>query len=112
MDARHCGHHDALIDSENINVKQLELSRLLLKPLNETKHGGDQKMLPGDMTYKAFRAWLDDDAKTVNDSFALEFRHWKYALTTYSCTMRWVLKCEALSAVAWRMMRMNWSRCW
>jgi hypothetical protein len=59
-----------LLDSENINVKQPERSRLLLKPLNEIKHGGGQKMLPGDMTYKAFRAWLDDYAKTVNDRYA------------------------------------------
>lgn len=58
-----------LLDSENINVKQPERSRLLLKPLNEIKHGGGQKMLPGDMTYKAFRAWLDDYAKTVSDRY-------------------------------------------
>ncbi len=59
-----------LLDSENINVKQPERSRLLLKPLNEIKHGGGQKMLTGDMTYKAFRAWLDDYAKTVSDRYA------------------------------------------
>lgn len=59
-----------LLDSENINIKQPERSRLLLKPLNEIKHGGGQKMLSGDMTYKAFRAWLDDYAKTVNDRYA------------------------------------------
>jgi len=59
-----------LLNSENINVKQPERSRLLLKPLNEIKHGGGQKMLPGDMTYKAFRAWLDDYARTVNDRYA------------------------------------------
>jgi hypothetical protein len=59
-----------LLGSENINVRQPERSRLLLKPLNEIKHGGGQKMLAGDMTYKAFRAWLDDYAKTVNDGYA------------------------------------------
>ncbi len=59
-----------LLDSENINRKQPERSRLLLKPLNEIKHGGGQKMLPGDITYKAFRAWLDDFAKTVNDQYS------------------------------------------
>ena len=58
-----------LLDSENVNVKQPERSRLLLKPLNEIKHGGGQKMLAGDMTYKAFRAFLDDYAKTVNDRY-------------------------------------------
>jgi hypothetical protein len=59
-----------LLDSENINAKQPERSRLLLKPLNEIKHGGGQKMLPGDMTYKAFRTWLDDYARTVSDRYA------------------------------------------
>ena len=59
-----------LLDSENINIKQPERSRLLLKPLNEIKHGGGQKMLAGDMTYKAFRVWLDDYARTVNDRYA------------------------------------------
>ena len=60
----------ALMDSDNINLKQPERSRLLLKPLNEVKHGGGQKMLPGDMTYKAFRGWLDDYAKSVTDRYA------------------------------------------
>ncbi len=59
-----------LITTENINLKQPERSRLLLKPLNEIKHGGGQKMLAGDMTYKAFRAWLEDYARTVNDRYA------------------------------------------
>lgn len=27
-------------------------------------------MWPGDMTYKAFRVWLEDYAKTVNDQYA------------------------------------------
>lgn len=59
-----------LITTENINLKQPERSRLLLKPLNEIKHGGGQKMLAGDLTYKAFRAWLDDYARTVSDRYA------------------------------------------
>lgn len=59
-----------LIATENINLKQPERSRLLLKPLNEIKHGGGQKMLAGDMTYKAFRVWLDDYARTVSDRYA------------------------------------------
>jgi hypothetical protein len=58
-----------LLDSENVNVKQPERSRLILKPLNEIKHGGGQKMLAGDMTYKAFRAFLEDYAKTVGDRY-------------------------------------------
>ena len=59
-----------LVESDNISVQKPERSRLLLKPLNEVKHGGGQKMLPGDMTYKAFRAFLEDYARTVNDRYA------------------------------------------
>ena len=59
-----------LVESDNISVQKPERSRLLLKPLNEVKHGGGQKMLPGDMTYKAFRAFLEDYARTVNDQYA------------------------------------------
>jgi hypothetical protein len=59
-----------LLETENINIKQPDRSRLLLKPLNEIKHGGGQKMLPGDMTYKAFRTFLDDYARTINDGYA------------------------------------------
>jgi hypothetical protein len=58
-----------LLESKNVNVKEPERSRLLLKPLNQIKHGGGQKMLPGDMTYKAFRAFLEDYAKTVKDQY-------------------------------------------
>jgi hypothetical protein len=47
-----------------------EKSLLLLKPLNAVKHGGGQKILPGDMTYKAFRGFLEDYAKVVNDQYA------------------------------------------
>ena len=59
-----------LMESDNISVQKPERSRLLLKPLNEVKHGGGQKMLPGDMTYKAFRTFLEDYANTVNDRYA------------------------------------------
>lgn len=59
-----------LLETENINIRQPERSRLLLKPLNEIKHGGGQKMLPGDMTYKAFRTFLDDYARTIKDGYA------------------------------------------
>jgi hypothetical protein len=59
-----------LAGSDNLNGEKPERSRLLLKPLNEVKHGGGQKMLPGDMTYKAFRTFLEDYANTVNDRYA------------------------------------------
>ena len=59
-----------LAGTDNLNVEKPERSRLLLKPLNEVKHGGGQKMLPGDMTYKAFRTFLEDYANTVKDRYA------------------------------------------
>jgi len=59
-----------LAGTDNVNVEKPERSRLLLKPLNEVKHGGGQKMLPGDMTYKAFRTFLEDYANTVKDRYA------------------------------------------
>jgi hypothetical protein len=59
-----------LASTDNVNVEKPERSRLLLKPLNEVKHGGGQKMLPGDMTYKAFRTFLEDYANTVKDRYA------------------------------------------
>ncbi len=59
-----------LLTTDNIKPSQPERSRLLLKPLNEIKHGGGQKMLTGDMTYKAFRSFLEDYARTVGDRYA------------------------------------------
>lgn len=59
-----------LLASNLIDVKKPERSLLLLKPLNEVKHGGGQKMLPGDDGYKAFRSWLEDYAAIVNDKYA------------------------------------------
>jgi hypothetical protein len=59
-----------LAGTDNVNVEKPERSRLLLKPLNEVKHAGGQKMLPGDMTYKAFRTFLEDYANTIKDRYA------------------------------------------
>jgi hypothetical protein len=59
-----------LIESENINIGAPERSRLLLKPLNEIKHGGGQKMLVGDMSYKAFRTWIEDYARLKTNGYS------------------------------------------
>ena len=61
-----------VVGSRMINPKAPEKSLLLLKPLNQVKHGGGQKMLPGDLTYKAFRTWLEDYARIVGDKYAKE----------------------------------------
>ena len=59
-----------LITNELVSVTAPERSKLLLKPLNEVKHGGGQKMVAGDLGYKAFRAWLEDYANVVNARYA------------------------------------------
>jgi hypothetical protein len=56
-------------ETKLINVEQPEKSPLLLKPLNEVKHGGGKKFLPGDQGYKAFRAWLEDYAAIVKGRY-------------------------------------------
>jgi hypothetical protein len=58
-----------LIDSELIDPQQPERSLLLRKPLKEVEHGGGQKMVRGDLGYKALRGWIDDYAKTVKDRY-------------------------------------------
>jgi hypothetical protein len=59
-----------LIERGLVDVGQPAKSKLLLKPLNEIKHGGGQKMLPGDLGYKAFRTWLEDYARVITDRYA------------------------------------------
>ena len=58
-----------LITNELVNVATPERSKLLLKPLNEVKHGGGKKMIAGDLGYKAFRAWIEDYANVVNTRY-------------------------------------------
>jgi hypothetical protein len=53
-----------------VDPEDPERSLLLLKPLGEVKHGGGKKFLPGDLGYKAFRAWIEDYARTINDDYA------------------------------------------
>jgi hypothetical protein len=59
-----------LIGSKLIDIEKPEKSLLLLKPLKEVDHGGGKKFLQGDQGYQAFRAWLEDYAKTVGDRYA------------------------------------------
>jgi mono/diheme cytochrome c family protein len=60
---------DYLRTSKLIDPEKPELSLLLLKPLNEVKHGGGKKFVPGDQGYKAFRAFLEDYARIVGDRY-------------------------------------------
>jgi mono/diheme cytochrome c family protein len=59
-----------LISGKLVQPKAPEKSLLLLKPLNVVKHGGGQKLLSGDLTYKGFRTWIEDYAKVMNDQYA------------------------------------------
>ncbi len=58
-----------LMDSKLIDTKEPAKSLLLLKPLNEVKHAGGVKFLLGDQGYKAFRGFVEDYAKIVNDKY-------------------------------------------
>jgi len=58
-----------LREAELIDVGQPEKSLLLLKPLNQVKHGGGQKMAFGDRTYKQFRQFIDDLAATEHGKY-------------------------------------------
>lgn len=58
-----------LLDSGIIDVDAPEKSLLLLKPLMRVEHGGGQKMLLGDRTYKQFRAFIDDYVAVVKGTY-------------------------------------------
>jgi hypothetical protein len=58
-----------LRSSNLIDVDQPEMSLLLRKPLNDVKHGGGIKILPGDEGYKLIRGFLDDYARIVKDQY-------------------------------------------
>jgi hypothetical protein len=58
-----------LMESKLLDTKEPAKSLLLLKPLNEVKHGGGVKFLVGDEGYKAVRGFLEDYAKVVNDQY-------------------------------------------
>jgi hypothetical protein len=51
---------DRMVERELIDADEPVESLLLLKPLKKTPHGGGQKMVVGDRTYKQFRRFLDD----------------------------------------------------
>jgi hypothetical protein len=58
-----------LREAELIDLNQPAKSLLLLKPLNQVKHGGGQKMAFGDRTYKQFRQFIDDLATTEQGKY-------------------------------------------
>lgn len=60
----------ALREKQLIDLESPEKSLLLAKPTLAVKHGGGKKMEVGDDGYKAFRAFLEDYVRSVNDGYA------------------------------------------
>lgn len=59
-----------MVDAELIDVMDPEKSLLLMKPTMQVKHGGGQKMVIGDRTYKQFRRFIDDYAAIAQGKYA------------------------------------------
>lgn len=79
-----------LMDSKLIDTKEPAKSLLLLKPLNDVKHGGGVKFLPGDEGYKLYRGFLEDYAKIVNDQYASASELPKKSTTAVFGTELWL----------------------
>ncbi len=60
---------DYLRQTKLINVQEPEKSLLLLKPLNQVKHGGGVKFMVGDQGYQAMRSFIEDYARIVGDRY-------------------------------------------
>ncbi|MGC1272325.1 MAG: hypothetical protein WBC44_01355 [Planctomycetaceae bacterium] len=54
-----------LLDAGLIDLDTPEASLLIAKPTQRVEHGGGQKMVVGDRSYKQFRRFLDDYAATA-----------------------------------------------
>lgn len=58
-----------LLDSGNIDVDAPRQSPLITKPTLQVPHGGGQKAVVGDRTYKQFMAFLDDYSATAKGTY-------------------------------------------
>ena len=58
-----------MLEHELIVPQEPEKSLLLLKPTMQVKHGGGQKMVIGDRTYKQFRRFIDDYSAIVKGKY-------------------------------------------
>lgn len=58
-----------MLEAGLIDPDEPEKSLLLMKPTLQVKHGGGQKMVVGDRTYKQFRRFIDDYAALVHDKY-------------------------------------------
>ena len=60
---------DYMLAGGLINAEEPLESLLLTKPTMQVKHGGGQKMVVGDRTYKQFRRFIDDYANVVQGRY-------------------------------------------
>jgi hypothetical protein len=60
---------DYLIGAGLIDAKKPDKSLLLMKPSMQVEHGGGQKMVVGDRSYKQFRRFLDDYAAVAQGKY-------------------------------------------
>ena len=58
-----------MVENGLIDVDDPLKSLLLMKPTTQVEHGGGQKMVVGDRTYKQFRRFIDDYAAMVNGKY-------------------------------------------
>jgi hypothetical protein len=58
-----------MLEAGLIDLDEPDQSLLLLKPTNQVEHGGGQKMLVGDRTYKQFRRFFEDYAATAQGAY-------------------------------------------
>ncbi len=61
-----------LVGNGLIEVDEPEQSLLLKKPTLQVEHGGGQKMVVGDRSYKQFRRFIDDYSSVVNGRYNSE----------------------------------------
>lgn len=60
---------DYMVANGLINAENPEKSLLLMKPTMQIEHGGGQKMVVGDRSYKQFRRFIDDYAAMTQGKY-------------------------------------------
>ena len=58
-----------MVEIDLIDADEPEQSLLLMKPTMQVKHGGGQKMVVGDRSYKQFRRFIDDYAAVARGKY-------------------------------------------
>jgi hypothetical protein len=58
-----------MLEADLFDLASPEDSLLLQKPTLQVEHGGGQKMLPGDRSYRQFRRFIDDYAAVVAEQY-------------------------------------------